>query len=56
MVVALGIVRESEVNDVRQVLYVDSAGRNVSAHEELYALVAKRLHDQVTLLLAQITV
>ena len=56
MGVAFGIVRESKVNHVRQVLNVDSAGRYVGTHEEFHALVAERLHDQVTLLLAQVAV
>ena len=52
MGIALGIVRESEVNYVRQILNVNSTGRYVGTHKKLNTLVTKRLHNQVTLLLA----
>ena len=52
MGIALGIVRESEVNYVRQILNVNSTGCYVGTHKKLNTLVTKRLHNQVTLLLA----
>ena len=56
MGIALGIVRESEVNNVRQVLNVNSTGCYVGAHKKLNTLVTEGLHNQVTLLLAQVAV
>ena len=54
MGIALGVVRESEVNNVRQVLNVNSTGCYVGTHKKLDPLVTEGLHHQVTLLLAQV--
>ena len=56
MGVVLNIVRQSVVDDVCQVVYVQSTGCNVSSHQQLYGMLAELLHGQVALLLREVAV
>ena len=52
--VVLDIVWQSVVNDVRQVIDVQSAGSHVGSHQQLYGMLAELLHGQVALLLREV--
>ena len=52
--VILDVVRHTVIDDVRQVLHIESSRRHVGSHEELYAVLAEFLHRQVTLLLRKV--
>ena len=54
MRVILDVVRHTVIDDVRQVLHIESSRRHVGSHEELYAVLAEFLHRQVTLLLRKV--
>ena len=54
--IALDIIGQAEVDDVGQVVYVESAGGHVGGYEQLGEVVAEFLHRQVTLLLAEVAV
>ena len=47
--VALYIIRQTEVDNVRQVLYIESAGCHVGSDQELQMAYAELLHHQVAL-------
>ena len=54
--VVLHVIRHAVVDDVCQVVHVQTACRHVGCHEELYAVAAEALHRQVALLLREVAV
>ena len=54
--IALGIVGQAIVDDVCQVVHVQSAGGHVGGHQQLQVAHAELLHHQVALCLRQFTV
>ena len=54
--IVLNIVGQSVVDDVCQVVHIQSAGCYVSSHQQLYGMLAELLHSQVALLLREIAV
>ena len=54
--VVLHVVGHTVVDDVRQVVDVEPAGRHVGGHEQLYPVLAEALHGEVALLLAEVAV
>ena len=54
--VALGVVGQAVVDDVGQVVDVESAGGHVGGHEQLQVSLAELLHHEVALLLGKLAV
>ena len=54
--VAFNVVGQSVVDDVGQIVYVQSTSGNVGSHEELHIVLAELLHCQVALLLTEVAV
>ena len=54
--VVLDIVGQSVVDDMRQVVDVQSAGSHVGSHQQLRQVTAELLHGQVALLLREVAV
>ena len=54
MGIALDIIRQSEVDDVSQVVYIQSASSHICCHKQLSKVVAELLHRKVALLLTQV--
>ena len=54
--VVLDVVGQSVVDDVGQVVYVESAGGHVGGHEQLHGVLAELLHGQVALVLREVAV
>ena len=54
MGVACHIVRQTIVDDVGKVIYVQSTGSHIGCHQELHGMVTELLHGEVTLLLTQV--
>ncbi len=54
--VALGVVGQTVVDDVRQVVHVQSACGHVGSHQQLEVTLTELLHHQVALRLAQFSV
>ena len=55
MGVILDIVRQPEVDDMRQVIHVETTCRHIRCHQQLRQVLTELLHRKVTLLLTQIT-
>ena len=55
MCVVLYVVRQSEVDDVCQIVDIQSSGCDIRRYQQLRQMVSELLHRQVTLLLTQIT-
>ena len=56
MGIVLNIIRQSEVDDMRQIIHIQSACRHISSHQQLRQVVTELLHRQVALLLTQVAV
>ena len=54
--VASHIIRQTVVDNVSQILYVQTTGSHIGSHQELNGMVAELLHGEVTLLLTQVAV
>ena len=54
--VALDVIRQAVVDDVREVIHVQPTSRHVSSDEELKIADAEFLHHVVTLSLRELTV
>lgn len=54
--IALDIIGQTVVDDMREILYIEAAGSDIGGNEELHRMLAEFLHRQVTLLLAEVTV
>ena len=54
--VACHIIRQTIVDNVSQILYVQTTGSHIGSHQELNGMVAELLHGEVTLLLTQVAV
>ena len=54
--VVLYVVRQSIIDDVCEVVNVESASSNVRCHQQLYSVLTELLHSEVALLLRQVTV
>ena len=54
--VASHIIRQTIVDNVSQIIYVQTTGSHIGSHQELNGMVAELLHGEVTLLLTQVTV
>ena len=54
--VACHIIRQTVVDNVSQIIYVQTTGSHIGSHEELNGMVAELLHGEVTLLLTQVAV
>ena len=54
--VACHIIRQTVVDNVSQIIYVQTTGSHISSHQELNGMVAELLHGEVTLLLTQVAV
>ena len=52
--VACHIIRQTIVDDVSQIIYVQTTGSHIGSHQELNGMVAELLHGEVTLLLTQV--
>ena len=50
------IIRQTVVDNVSQILYVQTTGSHIGSHQELNGMVAELLHGEVTLLLTQVAV
>ena len=51
-----GIVRQAEIDDVRQVVYIKAACGDICSHEDGDVALAEFLHDDVALLLREVAV
>ena len=56
MGVTCHIVRQTVVDNVSQIIYVQTTGSHIGSHQELNGMVAELLHGEVTLLLTQVAV
>ena len=56
MGIVLYVIRQSEVDDVRQVVDIEAARRHVCCHEQLGQMLPELLHRQVTLGLGEVAV
>ena len=54
--VACHIIRQAVVDNVSQIIYVQTTGSHIGSHQELNGMVAELLHGEVTLLLTQVAV
>ena len=54
--VACHIIRQTVVDNVSQIIYVQTTCSHIGSHQELNGMVAELLHGEVTLLLAQVAV
>ena len=54
--VACHIIRQTIVDNVSQIIYVQTTGSHIGSHQELNGMVAELLHGEVTLLLTQVAV
>ena len=54
--VASHIIRHTIVDNVSQIIYVQTTGSHIGSHQELNGMVAELLHGEVTLLLTQVAV
>ena len=54
--VACHIIRQTVVDNVSQIIYVQTTGSHIGSHQELNGMVAELLHGEVTLLLTQVAV
>ena len=54
--VALDVVGQSVVDDVRQVVHVETSRRHVGSHEQLCEMLSELLHGEVALLLREVAV
>ena len=54
--VASHIIRQTVVDNVSQILYVQTTGSHIGSHQELNGMIAELLHGEVTLLLTQVAV
>ena len=54
--VACHIIRQTIVDNVSQIIYVQTAGSHIGSHQELNGMIAELLHGEVTLLLTQVAV
>ena len=54
--VASHIIRQTVVDNVSQIIYVQTTGSHIGSHQELNGMVAELLHGEVTLLLTQVAV
>ena len=52
--IVLGIIGQTVVDDMRQVVHVQAACRHVRGHKQLCAVLAELLHGQVALLLGEV--
>ena len=50
------IIRQTVVDNVSQIIYVQTTGSHIGSHQELNGMVAELLHGEVTLLLTQVAV
>ena len=50
------IIRQPIVDNVSQIIYVQTTGSHIGSHQELNGMVAELLHGEVTLLLTQVAV
>ena len=50
------IIRQTIVDNVSQIIYVQTTGSHIGSHQELNGMVAELLHGEVTLLLTQVAV
>ena len=55
MGIVLDIIRQSEVDDVCQIIHIQSSCSHIGSHQQLRQVVAEFLHRQVALLLTQVT-
>ena len=56
MGVTCHIIRQTVVDNVSQIIYVQTTGSHIGSHQELNGMVAELLHGEVTLLLTQVAV
>ena len=49
--IVLYVIRQTVVDDVRQVVNVESACCHICSHQQLYGMLTELLHGQVALLL-----
>ena len=54
--VACHIIRQTVVDNMSQIIYVQTTGSHIGSHQELNGMVAELLHGEVTLLLTQVAV
>ena len=54
--VASHIIRQTIVDNVSQIIYIQTTGSHIGSHQELNGMVAELLHGEVTLLLTQVAV
>ena len=50
------IIRQTIVDNVSQIIYVQTTGSHIGSHQELNGMIAELLHGEVTLLLTQVAV
>ena len=56
MGIVLDIIGQAEVNDVRQVVDIQTTGCDIGSHQQLRQMITEFLHRQVTLLLGEVAV
>ena len=54
MRVVLDIIRQSEVDDVSQIVHIQSSCSHIGSHQQLCQMIAELLHRKVSLLLTQV--
>ena len=54
--IVLRVVGQSVVDDMGEVVYIETAGSHIGSHKQLYAALAELLHREVALLLGQFAV
>ena len=55
MRVVLNVIRQSEVDDMRQIVDIESTCSHIGSYQQLCQMVTELLHGKVSLLLTQIT-